>query len=436
MQNYTTFANLKGDGHSLYDEHLISLLLDDTKHELYENELLVKHLLFKVKNPLCLAKRVFSLLITQKIKHQEFLKKKHIVNILNVDFVSLNSFEENLFVNSLRLYLEGNEDAVLAFFKNFDRPRDLMRESCFITHMLLVADLLDSRCLLLYAIELADLLILRSSQACFDTLYLCSEQSVSSAQVFVQAYLLCLFLSKVSPSNIQEKLTVYFNDALQKHEIHGQFPLYEAFLEHYIQSLEIANQVMKKPDAEFDFIHASVLQNKSFAIASFCYRSFYVPCIGFSGQNISEQDFLYFNHWFSSLVEDGSDKCSLIVALGKQKLSYCYLDLINMGDKFLIKALYEGHVEQKLNLFIRADCIKLDQQKILKKGGLDQFCGLLNSIELDVADKRFLLLIKFNGRVEIKPLAGGLYFWTADFMISFNLLSKHCAPILEFSEKL
>jgi hypothetical protein len=70
--------------------------------------------------------------------------------------------------------------------------------------------------------------------------------------------------------------------------------------------------------------------------------------------------------------------------------------------------------------FIKADSIKLNEKKI-DRGSLISYKGPNSLIECVSGNEKILLHSEIKSPIQIIPLAGGEFFWGADFLLAFEI---------------
>ena len=92
-------------------------------------------------------------------------------------------------------------------------------------------------------------------------------------------------------------------------------------------------------------------------------------------------------------------------------------------NEIKLKAAFEngkGEDPFAFVFFVKSEEIKVAEKKYLK-GSLASYQGITSSIELACGNEKVVLTPQFKGPIQIIPLAGGDYFWGADFLIAFEI---------------
>lgn len=98
-------------------------------------------------------------------------------------------------------------------------------------------------------------------------------------------------------------------------------------------------------------------------------------------------------------------------------------------DEILLHAGFEngkGEDPFAFVFFVKAEEVRIADKRYVK-GGLSHFQGLGTSVELVMGQEKISLQSETKMTMQIIPLAGGDYFWGADFLIAFEVeeLSRH-----------
>ena len=92
------------------------------------------------------------------------------------------------------------------------------------------------------------------------------------------------------------------------------------------------------------------------------------------------------------------------------------------SDIFLQASFENGKGEDPFAFvfFVKADEIKISDKRFVK-GALSSFQGMGSSVDMISGCDITVLSLQFKAPVQIIPLAGGDFFWGADFLIAFEI---------------
>ncbi len=92
-------------------------------------------------------------------------------------------------------------------------------------------------------------------------------------------------------------------------------------------------------------------------------------------------------------------------------------------NEIKLKAAFEngkGEDPFAFVFFVKAQEIKVSEKRYLK-GSLTTYQGTNAPLELFSGEEKVLLVPQFKGPIQIIPLAGGEFFWGADFLIAYEI---------------
>jgi hypothetical protein len=414
METVLSHFNLHKIAKSSFEKEVSSLIMDDVDYSPAYNNELMQLLLLECTSPLCFAKGAFVLMIAQDLKNIKLVSFGMIDSILSTTKTPLGSWLSKLYFKSLELHFSGQHSELLTFLKELKRPTDFANDAAFTLFILVLSTLNKNDDICTYATQYAHNFIQGTRDMVFSNIFASSQDLIASKEPFVHAYLIAYCFSSDSENALQNFL--HNSD---------EVGFFEAILFHYIQRLTPIEVPFSVGCPKQDFLGVSAQKTTSLALGSFSYSDLYVPAFGFADARGPGQEFFFFNPHLSSFIDNSALRSKLLVGLSESCASYCHLELVNSEKSFEIQAHLEGKVSRELALFVRADQIQPSQKKLLQKGSLDQFSATIKSFKIIHAKKQFSISMGSAMLVQIKPLAGGAYFWTADFLVSILLSPKN-----------
>ena len=103
--------------------------------------------------------------------------------------------------------------------------------------------------------------------------------------------------------------------------------------------------------------------------------------------------------------------------------TWIYFRAMKEQNEIKISAAFEngkGEDPFAFVFFVKAEEIKVSEKRYLK-GSLASYQGMNAPLELISGQEKVVLTPQFKGPIQIIPLAGGDYFWGADFLIAFEI---------------
>jgi hypothetical protein len=86
-----------------------------------------------------------------------------------------------------------------------------------------------------------------------------------------------------------------------------------------------------------------------------------------------------------------------------------------------VTPMFYGKENLYLSFFVKTTSILIDNQYKVLQASIDHFCGRCKKLSLYTQQYQLNFESKEPCEVEVLPLAGGDFFWGADFLIAYKL---------------